>query len=308
MTNEKVTFHQVNIVEIDEDYQSTRLDNFLLYKVKNVPKSRIYSMIRKGEVRINGSRCKPERKLQKGDKIRIPPYKSVKNFIQKPKKSLINIIKRNIVFEDNSIIAINKPEGLASHGGSGLSLGLIEAVRQIDSKYKDTHLVHRLDRNTSGIMILAKKRSILRKLNEEIRKGNVEKKYIAIVTGSWPKNITKIDKKLVKNELRSGEREVRVGNEGKDSITLVNLLEINKNFSKLECELITGRTHQIRVHLQSEGFPIVGDEKYGDKEKNKLIRNQGITRMLLHSKSIKFLDIDLEFQAEEPSHFNVLFS
>ena len=308
MTNQEVTFHKVNIVEIDEDYQSTRLDNFLLYKVKNVPKSRIYSMIRKGEVRINGSRCKPERKLQKGDKIRIPPYKSVKNFIQKPKKSLINIIKRNIVFEDNSIIAINKPEGLASHGGSGLSLGLIEAVRQIDSKYKDTHLVHRLDRNTSGIMVLAKKRSILRKLNEEIRKGNVEKKYIAIVTGSWPKNITKIDKKLVKNELRSGEREVRVGNEGKDSITLVNLLEINKNFSKLECELITGRTHQIRVHLQSEGFPILGDEKYGDKEKNKLIRNQGITRMLLHSKSIKFLDIGLEFRAEEPSHFNVLFS
>ena len=308
MTNQEVTFHKVNIVEIDEDYQSTRLDNFLLSKIKNVPKSRIYSMIRKGEVRINGSRCKPERKLQKGDKIRIPPYKSVKNFIQKPKKSLIDIIKRNIVFEDNSIIAINKPEGLASHGGSGLSLGLIEAVRQIDSKYKDTHLVHRLDRNTSGIMILAKKRSILRKLNEEIRKGNVEKKYIAIVTGSWPKNITKIDKKLVKNELRSGEREVRVGNEGKDSITLVNLLEINKNFSKLECELITGRTHQIRVHLQSEGFPIVGDEKYGDKEKNKLIRNQGITRMLLHSKSIKFLDIGLEFRAEEPSHFNVLFS
>ena len=308
MTNEEVTFHKVNIVEIDEDYQSTRLDNFLLYKIKNVPKSRIYSMIRKGEVRINGSRCKPERKLQKGDKIRIPPYKSVKNFIQKPKKSLIDIIKRNIVFEDNSIIAINKPEGLASHGGSGLSLGLIEAVRQIDSKYKDTHLVHRLDRNTSGIMVLAKKRSILRKLNEEIRKGNVEKKYIAIVTGSWPKNITKIDKKLVKNELRSGEREVRVGNEGKDSITLVNLLEINKNFSKLECELITGRTHQIRVHLQSEGFPILGDEKYGDKEKNKLIRNQGITRMLLHSKSIKFLDIGLEFRAEEPSHFNVLFS
>ena len=114
------------------------------------------------------------------------------------------------MFEDNSIIAINKPEGLASHGGSGLSLGLIEAVRQIDSKYKDTHLVHRLDRNTSGIMVLAKKRSILRKLNEEIRKGNVEKKYIAIVTGSWPKNIKKIDKKLVKNELRSGEREVRV--------------------------------------------------------------------------------------------------
>jgi len=308
MTNEEVTFHKVNIVEIDEDYQSTRLDNFLLYKIKNVPKSRIYSMIRKGEVRINGSRCKPERKLQKGDKIRIPPYKSVKNFIQKPKKSLIDIIKRNIVFEDNSIIAINKPEGLASHGGSGLSLGLIEAVRQIDSKYKDTHLVHRLDRNTSGIMVLAKKRSILRKLNEEIRKGNVEKKYIAIVTGSWPKNITKIDKKLVKNELRSGEREVRVANEGKDSITIVNLIEVNKNFSKLECELITGRTHQIRVHLQSEGFPIVGDEKYGDKEKNKLIRNQGITRMLLHSKSIKFLDIGLEFRAEEPSHFNVLFS
>ena len=308
MTNEEVTFHKVNIVEIDEDYRSTRLDNFLLYKIKNVPKSRIYSMIRKGEVRINGSRCKPERKLQKGDKIRIPPYKSVKNFIQKPKKSLIDIIKRNIVFEDNSIIAINKPEGLASHGGSGLSLGLIEAVRQIDSKYKDTHLVHRLDRNTSGIMVLAKKRSILRKLNEEIRKGNVEKKYIAIVNGSWPKNITKIDKKLVKNELRSGEREVRVANEGKDSITIVNLLEVNKNFSKLECELITGRTHQIRVHLQSEGFPIVGDEKYGDKEKNKLIRNQGITRMLLHSKSIKFLDIGLEFRAEEPSHFNVLFS
>ena len=113
---------------------------------------------------------------------------------------------------------------------------------------------------------------------------------------------------MVKNELRSGEREVRVANEGKDSISIVNLLEVNKNFSKLECELITGRTHQIRVHLQSEGFPIVGDEKYGDKEKNKLIRNQGITRMLLHSKSIKFLDIGLEFRAEEPSHFNVLFS
>ena len=228
-----------------------------------------------------------EKKLNKGDKVRIPPYKSVKNFIQKPKKSLIELIKENIIFEDNSILAINKPEGLASHGGSGLSLGLIESVRQIDSKYSDAHLVHRLDRNTSGIMILAKKRSALRRLNEEIRQGNVEKKYIAIVFGNWPKNIKRIDKKLLKNELRSGEREVTVSEEGKESLTLVDLLENNKKFSKLECKLITGRTHQIRVHLKSEGFP-VGDEKYGYKDKNKLIKKQGITRMLLHSKTLKF--------------------
>tara|TARA_B100000029_G_scaffold138419_1_gene133373 strand:+ start:2136 stop:3062 length:927 start_codon:yes stop_codon:yes gene_type:complete len=307
MTEEEITFHKVNIVEIDEDFQSTRIDNFLLYKIKNVPKSRIYSMIRKGEVRINGSRCKPEKKLNKGDKVRIPPYKSVKNFIQKPKKSLIELIKENIIFEDNSILAINKPEGLASHGGSGLSLGLIESVRQIDSKYSDAHLVHRLDRNTSGIMILAKKRSALRRLNEEIRQGNVEKKYIAIVFGNWPKNIKRIDKKLLKNELRSGEREVTVNEEGKESLTLVDLLETNKKFSKLECKLITGRTHQIRVHLKSEGFPIVGDEKYGYKDKNKLIKKQGINRMLLHSKTLKFPQLDLDFTAEEPNEFRTLF-
>ena len=180
-------------------------------------------------------------------------------------------------------------------------------MRQIDSKYSDAHLVHRLDRNTSGIMILAKKRSALRRLNEEIRQGNVEKKYIAIVFGNWPKNIKRIDKKLLKNELRSGEREVTVSEEGKESLTLVDLLGNNKKFSKLECKLITGRTHQIRVHLKSEGFPIVGDEKYGYKDKNKLIKKQGINRMLLHSKTLKFPQLDLDFTAEEPNEFRTLF-
>jgi len=299
-------FHSVQTREIDENYENTRIDNYLISLMKNVPKSRIYSIIRKGQVRINGSRCKPNKKLQIGDKVRVPPYRSAETIINKPNDSLINLIQKNIIFDDKSLLVLNKPAGLASHGGSGLKLGLIEAVRQIDPIYKNTHLVHRLDRETSGVMILAKKRSTLRQLNEEWREGRVEKKYTALIKGSWPEKLASINKKLIKNQLRSGEREVKVSNQGKDSLTLVKVLKKNENFTKLECEIKTGRTHQIRVHLSSEGYPVLGDLKYGDKSINKALRNKGFSRMFLHSKSIKLPTLNLFFEADENKDFNNL--
>ena len=179
---------------VDEEYENTRLDNCLISKLKNLPRSKIYSIIRKGEVRVNGSRSKPDRRLKKDDVIRIPPYRVEERSQNTASKSLIELLKERIIYNKNSVLILNKPEGLASHGGSGLSLGLIEAVRQMDDKFKNAQLVHRLDRGTSGCIVLSLKRSVLRTLNTEMREGRVEKKYLAVVGGKWPhKEVNQIE-------------------------------------------------------------------------------------------------------------------
>jgi len=293
---------------VDEEYENTRLDNCLISKLKNLPRSKIYSIIRKGEVRVNGSRSKPDRRLKKGDVIRIPPYRVEERSQKTASKSLTELLKERIIYYKNSVLILNKPEGLASHGGSGLSLGLIEAVRQIDDKFKNAQLVHRLDRGTSGCIVLSLKRSVLRTLNTEMREGRVEKKYLAVVGGKWPHKEVHITSNLKKNYLRSGERHVIETPDGKQSITKFKRLADNQKVCLLECTLLTGRTHQIRVQVSNEGYPVIGDKKYGNDELNNFYRKRGIKRMLLHAKEINFPEIDIFCSTEEPHIFKEILS
>ena len=293
---------------VDEEYEDVRLDNCLISRLKNLPRSKIYSIIRKGEVRVNGSRSKPDRRLKKDDVIRIPPYRIEERKQNRASKSLIELLEERIIYNKNSVLIINKPEGLASHGGSGLKLGLIEAVRQIDDKFKNAQLVHRLDRGTSGCIVLSLKRSVLRTLNTEMREGRVEKKYLAIVGSKWPHKEIQITSNLKKNHLRSGERHVIETPDGKQSITKFKRLKSNQKACLLECTLLTGRTHQIRVQVSNEGYPIIGDKKYGQVELNNFYSKRGIKRMLLHAKEINFPEIDIFCSAEEPLLFKEILS
>ena len=293
---------------VDEEYEDVRLDNCLISRLKNLPRSKIYSIIRKGEVRVNGSRSKPDRRLKKDDVIRIPPYRIEERNQNRASKSLIELLEERIIYNKNSVLILNKPEGLASHGGSGLKLGLIEAVRQIDDKFKNAQLVHRLDRGTSGCIVLALKRSVLRTLNTEMREGRVEKKYLAIVGSKWPHKEIQITSNLKKNYLRSGERHVIETPDGKQSITKFKRLKSNQKVCLLECTLLTGRTHQIRVQVSNEGHPIIGDKKYGQVELNNFYSKRGIKRMLLHAKEINFPEIDIFCSAEEPLLFKEILS
>lgn len=293
---------------VDEEYEDVRLDNCLISRLKNLPRSKIYSIIRKGEVRVNGSRSKPDRRLKKDDVIRIPPYRIEERNQNRASKSLTELLEERIIYNKNSVLIINKPEGLASHGGSGLKLGLIEAVRQIDDKFKNAQLVHRLDRGTSGCIVLSLKRSVLRTLNTEMREGRVEKKYLAIVGSKWPHKEIQITSNLKKNHLRSGERHVIETPDGKQSITKFKRLKSNQKVCLLECTLLTGRTHQIRVQVSNEGYPIIGDKKYGQVELNNFYSKRGIKRMLLHAKEINFPEIDIFCSAEEPLLFKEILS
>ena len=303
----KTKYTEVKKIIITDEYSLSRLDNCLISQLKGIPKSKIYSIIRKGEVRVNGSRSKPDRKLIVGDIVRIPPLFLVKTENSFPASdSLKQIIINNIIYNERSILIINKPIGLASHGGSGISLGLIEAIRQINPRFKKAQLVHRLDKETSGCIVLALKRSVLRTLNEELREGRVIKYYTAIVNGKWPNNLTLVKSNLKKNQLLSGERQVRTSMKGKESKTKFKLLKYKNNLSLLECELLTGRTHQIRVQTSDLGFPIVGDKKYGDRKVNNKFKLKGVKRMLLHATTISFPEINLTCSSVVPSIFKQL--
>lgn len=293
---------------VDEEYEDVRLDNCLISRLKNLPRSKIYSIIRKGEVRVNGSRSKPDRRLKKDDVIRIPPYRIEERNQNRASKSLTELLEERIIYNKNSVLILNKPEGLASHGGSGLKLGLIEAVRQIDDKFKNAQLVHRLDRGTSGCIVLSLKRSVLRTLNTEMREGRVEKKYLAIVGSKWPHKEIQITSNLKKNHLRSGERHVIETPDGKQSITKFKRLKSNQKVCLLECTLLTGRTHQIRVQVSNEGHPIIGDKKYGQVELNNFYSKRGIKRMLLHAKEVNFPELDIFCSVEEPLLFKEILS
>ena len=297
---------KVQKIEIKESYEGQRLDNFLINLLKGVPKSKIYSIIRKGEVRVNSSRKQARYKLIKADLIRVPPIRLTPSKEKFAPKDMIDLLKESIIFEDKNYIAINKPKGIASHGGSGISIGLIEAVRNFGPEYRDCKLVHRLDRSTSGCQIISKKQQFLKQCNELIRNGRANKSYIAIVKGSWPDNKKRIVSNLSKDILVSGERMVKETADGKNSITEFKIIEKSNLFTKLSCILITGRTHQIRVHTSNFGFPIVGDDKYGDRETNKSLNKIGLDRMYLHSKSFKISELEINLESEEPKEFKKL--
>jgi len=298
-------FNPVSTYEVTEDYQGVRLDNCLISLMKGLPRSKIYSIIRKGEVRINSSRSKPSQKLNLGDKIRIPPYTHDSKPSKKAASNLMEKLASRLVVVDKKFLIFDKPIGLASHGGSGISMGLIETVRQMDPRYKEAQLVHRLDKDTSGCIVIALRKSILREFHKEIRENKVLKKYIAVVKGSWPSSLNKVELNISKDRLRSGEREVQVNKDGKNSISKFKLLKSNKKLSLIECQIITGRTHQIRVHTTHSGHPIAGDVKYGDELFNKSLKPQ-LNRMLLHSSHINFKNLGIEATSETPKLFEDL--
>ncbi|VUD48204.1 Ribosomal large subunit pseudouridine synthase C [Thalassocella blandensis] len=293
---------KVQFLTISEDEAGQRLDNFLLRVLKKAPKSLVYRIIRKGEVRINKGRTKPDRRLQAGDIVRVPPVRlPEKGEAVKPSQGLLDHLREAILFESKSLLIVNKPSGLAVHGGSGISLGLVEALREI---YQDTplELVHRLDRDTSGCIVLAKKRSVLREIHALLRSAKgMDKQYLALVKGRWPKRREQVDAPLLKNELQSGERMVKVHPDGKASQTLFQVEQWYETASLVRAKPITGRTHQIRVHALHAKHPLVGDDKYGDDDFNRQMKELGFKRLFLHAASLAFQLADgTRIQVEAP--------
>ncbi len=280
----------VQFEEISEDYAGQRLDNFLMTRIKGAPKSLIYRVIRKGEVRVNKGRIKPDYRLKEGDLVRIPPVQvSEAEPVTAVPDRMAGDIESAILYEDEHLIAVNKPKGLAVHGGSGIKLGLIEALRVVRPDAKRLELVHRLDRDTSGVILVAKKRSTLVALHKMLQaKQGIQKRYLALVYGSWPKHLKDVKAPLQKNELKSGERIVRVSQEGKPSHTRYGLERRFEGYTLVNAEPVTGRTHQIRVHCQFSGHAIVGDDKYASDAELKTSREQGGKRLFLHAQSLKF--------------------
>ena len=283
--------NKVRMVEVDSAYAGQRIDNFLRNQLKGVPKSLIYRVIRKGEVRVNKGRIKPDYKLKGGDLVRIPPVRVPQpNEPATASTGLLSALSEAILYEDNRLMVINKPTGLAVHGGSGINLGLIEALRQLRPKEQNLELVHRLDRDTSGCIMVAKKRSMLKFLHEQLRMGKgdggIDKRYLALVVGLWPVRKSRVEAPLRKNTLKSGERMVRVDAAGQASRTDYQVQESFADHTLIEARPVTGRTHQIRVHCQYAGFPIGGDVKYTDEADNKRLKQQGLKRLFLHARSL----------------------
>lgn len=315
---------QATFVTVDEDYAGQRLDNFLIRQLKGVPKTHVYRIIRSGEVRVNKGRAQADTRVETGDVVRLPPVRTSERAEQKAQamaQASAQIVARHgasstvggyapaaefpILFEDDFVLAIDKPAGVAVHGGSGVSFGVIEQLRMARPESDFLELVHRLDRETSGVLLIAKRRMALKLLQEQFRERETDKIYLALVNGTWAPNKRVIDKALHKYLLDNGERRVKVvPNEHPDGMRSVTLVKVRSAvpasgaapdtpFTLLEVTIKTGRTHQIRVHLANEGHPISGDDKYGDFELNKVLQKGGaggksLKRMFLHAWSLKF--------------------
>ncbi len=281
----------VQMIEIEDDFIGQRIDNFLIARLRGVPKSVIYRVLRKGEVRVNKKRIKPEYKLEQGDVVRVPPLTvaSAPDAVS-VKLSLVKDLEQHILYEDKDLIVLNKPSGMAVHGGSGLQFGVIEALRALRPDAKHLELVHRLDRDTSGCLLIAKKRSVLTHLHEQLRNKTVEKKYWALVAGDWDNKVRKVTEPLRKNTLQSGERVVKVdAAEGKPSETRFRILQRYQEGTLVEAFPVTGRTHQIRVHTACKGHPIACDDKYGDNQFSQQMQQIGLNRLFLHAFSLSFI-------------------
>lgn len=280
---------KVRKISIDAEQAGQRIDNFLRRELPGVPKGRLYRILRRGEVRVNGGRIRAEYKLQEGDEVRVPPAR-VRAPGDAPADDLAARMAERIVFEDKKLLVIDKPSGVAVHGGSGISHGVIELMRHARPELTDLSLVHRLDRETSGCLVMAKRRSALRELHARFRDSVVEKNYLALVVGDWQYGEQLIDKPLLVENRKGGERHVIVSKGGKSAQTRVALSRTFGKYSLLLCAPQTGRTHQIRVHLQALEFPILGDERYGDQAENRLAKKFGLKRLFLHAQSIAFPD------------------
>jgi 23S rRNA pseudouridine955/2504/2580 synthase len=281
-------------VTIAEDRDGQRIDNFLLGYLKGAPRSLVYKLLRSGQVRLNGGRVKAERKLEAGDQVRIPPVRLEEAADRgTPARGLMEALEASIVFEDARLLAINKPAGVASHGGSGIAFGAIETLRALRPK-ESLELIHRLDRDTSGLLLIARKRSALTELQALMREdggraGGIRKRYLALVTGRMPDGVMSVDAPLHVGLRQGGERHVQVNASGKRSLSHFKVLERRGGQSYCEVRIETGRTHQIRVHAQHIGHPVAGDDKYGDEAANKRLREQvGLKRMFLHASTLEF--------------------
>ncbi|NRA55505.1 MAG: 23S rRNA pseudouridine(955/2504/2580) synthase RluC [Gammaproteobacteria bacterium] len=294
---------KVQFVTIDDNHAGQRIDNFLVTLLKGVPKSRVYRILRKGEVRVNKKRIKPVYKLQIDDVVRIPPIKiDEEKPLPNPKLAKIAALESHIIFEDDYLLIMNKPSGIAVHGGSGLKFGLIEGLRALRPDARFLELVHRLDRDTSGCIMVAKKRSTLRALHQQLREKTVEKNYLALVKGQWEKTDKAIHAPLLKNTLKSGERLVRVDEEGKESHTKFKIMQRFEDCTLVQASPVTGRTHQIRVHTLYAGHPIACDDKYGDQGFDKAMQKIGLNRLFLHSSVLRFThpNTEQEMRFEAP--------
>ncbi|MDP2380125.1 MAG: RluA family pseudouridine synthase, partial [Pseudohongiella sp.] len=276
----------VQLLDVTTHSDGQRLDNFLMSRLKGLPKSHLYRLIRKGEIRVNKKRCKPDQRLNESDVVRVAPLRLAEQEAQAaPSAGLVERLNESIIYEDEHLMVLNKPSGLAVHGGSGIKAGLIEALRSMAGSDAYRELVHRLDKETSGCLLVAKTGKALKFLQNEMKAGHVEKKYLVLVHGQWPKQTIRIDAPLLKHHPSDAESYSTIDETGKPSITLFELRQMLDGASLLEATLITGRTHQIRVHTQSAGHPVVGDTRYTHNKPGPL---NAIRFLCLHSASLKF--------------------
>ncbi|HEX4842183.1 MAG TPA: RluA family pseudouridine synthase [Limnobacter sp.] len=291
------------MIEIDERHQDQRLDNFLTAVCKGVPKSHLFRIIRSGEVRVNRGRAEAKTKLQLGDLVRIPPIKTtIKQELTDISsidsdfsvRALRQAEQLSVLFEDDHLLVVNKPSGLAVHGGSGESLGVIECIRASRMNlHEDLALVHRIDRETSGVLVISKKRSALRKLQEQLRNRSWKKYYQTLVLGEWPASLRQVDLPLRKTQASEKEQRVFVDPEGDKALSKFKLIQQfkdqNSSYTLLRVQILTGRTHQIRVHTSASQHPIAGDDRYGDFEVNRRLAKMGLKRMFLHAASLELI-------------------
>jgi len=280
--------NRVQQVEIGESHSGQRIDNYLQTRLKGVPRTRIYRIVRKGEVRVNRGRVKPDYRLRRGDVVRIPPIRLAPPKSGKPSEGLVGAITDSIIYEDKRLLVLNKPSGVAVHGGSGVSFGVIEALRAARPDAPFLELAHRLDRDTSGCLVVAKRRSALRAFHQLLRDGGIDKRYLALVMGRWTGGEQRVEAPLRKNTLSSGERVVRVDPTGKSALSLFQPVSIFKDSTLVQVKLITGRTHQVRVHAAHAGHALAGDRKYGDPAFNRLMAGRGLKRLFLHASALSF--------------------
>ncbi len=297
------------IVVLEEE-AGQRIDNFLIKKLKGVPKSRIYKAIRKGEVRVNGGRIKATYKLLLADTVRVPPVHQSQPKEYTPSDCLLALMEQSILYESDDLMVINKPAGLPVHGGTSISAGLIDAVRNIRPNQKFLELAHRLDRATSGCLVLAKKRQVLLALQKAWSTHNVQKYYLAIVFGVWEGKQRLLTDRLQKQASSRCQRKVIVSSDGQEATTRVACARRGKKVSLIRAKLLTGRTHQIRVHLEHAGFPIIGDPRYGSYKLNHQVQKLGINRMLLHAEHLELsvLGEHLSIKAPIPPEFSSIFA
>ena len=282
-------YPKVRKVNVTADEAGQRIDNFLARHLKGVPKSHIYRILRKGEVRVNSGRIKAQYKVCAGDIVRIPPVR-VSARAAESSRLVAPGLAQHIIYEDTRCLVINKPAGLAVHGGSGLSYGVIEALRAERPEAPYLELAHRLDRETSGCLVIAKRRSFLRAFHEQLREGQIEKYYLALVAGAWEGGDQTVNVALRKNTMKGGERIVQVDPEGKSALSVFRPVSRFSSAALLEVDLKTGRTHQIRVHATHIGHPLAGDSKYGNRTFNASMRELGLRRMFLHAHRVVFSD------------------